>query len=244
MHQVWLTNSGCSTSSGHAAPTQTPDYVAVPEEAAPRTTWLRSVTYYFNRPQGRIDVLRTVSEYNRAAAADLIPPVLHDAEDRFFHEHIKPLRAYLLQEWHLYFYCIPVASYATSPLTGRRMRPIGPLVLSLIPQFPDVARERGASEAKIAQLAYPLFWLVRSHLCSHKLNEEQRHELIEVITAWSPYIPPYTMLLELDMIERNNPFLITQEVRRAILPEAVLALQRAPAARELVGDGGQERVAE
>jgi hypothetical protein len=35
MHQVWLTNYGGSPSSGHAAHTQSTDYVAVPAEAAP-----------------------------------------------------------------------------------------------------------------------------------------------------------------------------------------------------------------
>jgi hypothetical protein len=43
VHQVLLTNSGCSTSRSHATDTRTTDYVAVPEEAAPLER-LRSVT--------------------------------------------------------------------------------------------------------------------------------------------------------------------------------------------------------
>ncbi len=42
--QVLFANYGCSTSRSHATYTRTPDYVTVPEEAAPRATWLRSVT--------------------------------------------------------------------------------------------------------------------------------------------------------------------------------------------------------
>src|SRR6266566_6704042 len=43
VHQVLLTNSGCSASRSHATDTRTTDYVAVPEEAAPLER-LRSVT--------------------------------------------------------------------------------------------------------------------------------------------------------------------------------------------------------
>lgn len=200
-------------------------------------TTMLNLACYFHHPKGYLEVLHTISRSDQGAATDLTAMVLQDTEDRFFHQHVQPLRTYLQREWQFYFYCVPMISYATSPQTGQWVKPGGPLILTLLPQFPDVARKRGVDDPKMKQLALTVFWVVRSHLCPHKLTVEQRHELIEVITAWSHYVPPYTLLLELDQIERNNPLLVTSEVRHAVIPKSALALLRSPSEHETLGTG-------
>ena len=116
------------------------------------------------------------------------------------------MRHYLLVQWQLYLYCIPATSYETHLMSGTSsFQPTGPLVLCLLPQFPQVALEHGASEGKIVQLAGQVMWLVRSRLCTRrKISVEEKEELTGVITAWGKYMPPFYMLLELDKMERNN----------------------------------------
>jgi len=188
---------------------------------------LLNLAYYFGYTAWGLEALQTVSKHDRGAAADFTSLLLKSAEDRFFDDHIRPLRHFLLLQ-QIYLYCIPATSYETQLTSGTGIQPVGPLVLCFLPQFPQVAQDRGASEAKIVQIAPQVIWLVRSKLCTHKLSVEQRKELTNVITAWSKYMLPFTMILELDKMERNNPSLITPELRQAVLPEAARELLRLP----------------
>jgi len=71
--------------------------------------------------------------------------------------------------------------------------------------------------------------LVRSRLCAKKkIGGEEMQELIEVIRAWSKYVPPFTLAVELDRMQKNNPYLITREIQQALLPESALDLLRLP----------------
>jgi hypothetical protein len=191
-------------------------------------TTILNLAYYFKYMAWGIEALRTLSSQDRGAAIDFTRLLLKSGEDRFFHDHVEPLRHHLLQ-WQIYLYCIPATSHETQMTTGHVVFPVGPMVLCLLPKLPQVAQDRGVSEAKIVPLAGQVMWLVRSTLCPRrKISAEERKDLFEVITAWSKYIPPITMLFELDRMERNNPSLITPELRQAILPTSVRDLLRLP----------------
>ena len=82
-------------------------------------------------------------------------------------------------------------------------------------------------------LAGQIFWLVRSHLCIDRkmaMTEEEREDLIAVITAWKNYVTPFHFMVELDGIQRNNPYLITEELHDKLLPAGASDLLRLPAA--------------
>lgn len=178
---------------------------------------------YFNYTLWGIEALRTISGQNQGAAVDFTRLLLHYAEDQFFKDLVSPLRDYLEGKWQIYFYCVPAISTETHAMTGQLFQSVGPLILCLLPKFPEVGRNLGVTEPKTIQLAGQVLWLVRSRLCAkQKIDGEKKQELIEVIRAWSKYVPPFTLALELDRMQKNNPYLITREIRQALLPETAL----------------------
>jgi hypothetical protein len=192
-------------------------------ESSTFPTLLNLAGYFRHIAGGEVEALQTLSERHPGPTANFTRLLLHDGEDQFFHEHVEPLRNYLEWKWQMYFYCIPATSYERWLMGGAgRLRFGDPLVLTLLPKFPQVALDRGEQEAKLPYLAQQVLWLVRSHLCvNRKLTVDEEEDLIAVITAWRDYVTPFQFLVELDKMEQNNPYFMTKEVRNKLLPGGV-----------------------
>jgi hypothetical protein len=175
-----------------------------------------------------IELLRTVAEQYPGPTTSFTRLLLQAGEDQFFHERVGPLRDYLEWKWQVYFYSIPATSYETRLVGGKGWQPEGPLILCLLPKFPQIALDRGEHEAKLRQFAGQVLWLVRGKLCINCKTAEATQDLIKVITAWKNYVSTYYLLGELDKMEQNNPFFLTEKVRRQLLPEAAFDLLRLP----------------
>jgi hypothetical protein len=77
-----------------------------------------------------------------------------------------------------------------------------------------------------------VLWLVRSKLCVNCTTPEKLEDLRKVLSAWKYYVSVFHMIDELRKIEKNNPFLITEQVRKELIPPSALDLLRLPARHE------------
>lgn len=199
---------------------------------------LLNLAWYFRCFDGAgMELLQLVAPQLPGPTADITRLLLQKSEDTFFHARVEPLRNFLEWKYDIYFYCLPFAVYETQLMGGKGWRPDGPLVLSILPKFPEVALSRGEQESKLIPFAGLVLWLVRSKLCVNSKTQEKMQDLRKVIGAWKPYMSTYHLIDELGKIEKNNPFLITEQVKHELLPPGALEMLRLPAQHEEQQDG-------
>lgn len=195
------------------------------QESSTLPTLLNFTWHFHYIDEAALQAVQMIAEQYPEPTKTFTHALLQTGEDKFFHDHVEPLREYLEWKWQIYFYCLPAAAYETQLVGGKGWRTTGPLILTMLPKFPQVLLARGGSEDKLRQVGGLVFWLVRSKLCINCKTQERIQDLREVLGAWKPYVQLYHLIGELEKIERNNPFLITEQVRDTLLP---------PSARDLL----------
>ena len=145
----------------------------------------------------------------------LILAVQEFARNDFFANMVYPARQALLKQG-LYFYCIPATSIETELITGRLIQPVGSRVLCILPKSHQVARYYGISEEETQLLAGQVIWLIclRCNFRSIRIPLQ----LIDALDGWSKDLDPGVMKKVRDKIQQINPFLVTSESLRALLP--------------------------